>query len=42
MNEKDDWRKTPEIEMSHYILEAAKKAKEQINEVRFNKAAYLR
>jgi orotidine-5'-phosphate decarboxylase len=42
MNEKDDWKKIQEIEMSHYILEAAKKAKEQINEVRFNKAAYLR
>jgi orotidine-5'-phosphate decarboxylase len=37
MNEKEDWKKTTATEMSRYILVAAIKAKEQINEVRFNK-----
>ncbi|MEK3911349.1 orotidine-5'-phosphate decarboxylase [Paenibacillus sp. FSL H7-0331] len=37
MNDKDDWRKTTETEMHRYITEAATKAKEQINEIRFTK-----
>lgn len=37
MNQNDDWKKTTETDMFRYITEAATKAKEQINEVRFNK-----
>lgn len=37
MNEKDGWKKTTETEMHRYITEATTKAKEQVNEVRFNK-----
>lgn len=36
MNQNEDWRKTTETDMFRYIT-AATKAKEQINEVRFNK-----
>ncbi|CAG7642767.1 Orotidine 5'-phosphate decarboxylase [Paenibacillus solanacearum] len=36
MNETDDWNKTTENEMQGYINEAAIKAKEQLNEVRFS------
>ncbi|WJH35509.1 hypothetical protein N6H14_05700 [Paenibacillus sp. CC-CFT747] len=36
-NEIDDWKKVTENEMHRCITEAAAKAKEQINEVRFNK-----
>jgi orotidine-5'-phosphate decarboxylase len=37
-NEQVDWNKITETDMRRSILEAATKAKEQINEVRFNKA----
>jgi orotidine-5'-phosphate decarboxylase len=36
MNENEDWKKTTKADMSRYITAAAAKAKEQINEVRFN------
>jgi TolB-like protein len=36
MNKAEDWRKISETEMCSYITEATVKAKEQINEVRFN------
>lgn len=35
-NEIDDWKKITENEMRRYITDATTKAKEQINEVRFN------
>jgi len=38
MNESDDWKKTTENEMHRFITQATTKAKEQINEVRFNNA----